>query len=510
MLALVPRTEERLGASPKDFDVAAVIELRVDPGRLCQGHIGLHDQDTIERPGRLHRKKPHAAEHVDQRFAARVSRGPGAHRFDHETVGLEKIFAADPKTATADGNVHRTLRDAANGRIRGNGAVAGENAQLNGSGRQPGHDGFLVVQHPVETVDEQRAAIDRDDVIACPTEKADRPGVTIDLKLGPRAILPGLRSENFDRRQLLLLADALQALHEYRLLDAHLCSGFDVLRIAAAARRRKRAGRGHALGRRFPDLSNGRDRRATVTSGYLGFNDFTGQYPVDEDDTVGRAGQALTAENDFFDGQSHRVIIRPRPSYTLFHVGRQPPRPGTMTFLATLADRDDEILDLVDDENRVVATVRRGDCHGNPSCQHRAVHVFVVNRGAYFLQKRSLAKRIQPGRWDTSVGGHVLSGETYEQAAVKELAEEIGVVVPDASACRRSHDYVWKSPVETEHIRTFILEHEGPFSLQPEEIDEGRFFTVAEMLAAIGTGTLTPNLEVELVQLGLVGGPTGP
>jgi isopentenyldiphosphate isomerase len=178
---------------------------------------------------------------------------------------------------------------------------------------------------------------------------------------------------------------------------------------------------------------------------------------------------------------------------------------GTMG-TETSADREDELLDLVNESNEVVGVVRRGDCHGNPALGHRAVHVFVRNgRGEYFLQKRSTRKRIQPGRWDTSVGGHVLAGETYESAAATELGEELGVVLADPGELRRSHDYVWKSPVETEHVRTFVLVREGPFTLQRDEIDDGRFWSETEMKAALGTGLLTPNLEVEMRRLGIGG-----
>jgi len=170
-----------------------------------------------------------------------------------------------------------------------------------------------------------------------------------------------------------------------------------------------------------------------------------------------------------------------------------------------LSDRDDEILDLVDDRNRVIGRVRRGNVHGNPSLQHRAVHVFVRNRdGDLFLQKRSANKHIQPGKWDTSVGGHVETGQSYEEAARKEAAEELGIPADASIRLKFSHDYVWKSDVETEHIRTFFLEYEGPFKLQPEEVTEGRFWTVGELKAAAGSGILTPNLEEELHLLNIL------
>jgi isopentenyldiphosphate isomerase len=166
-------------------------------------------------------------------------------------------------------------------------------------------------------------------------------------------------------------------------------------------------------------------------------------------------------------------------------------------------DHENDTLDLVDERGEVVGTVRRGDCHGDPSLAHRAVHVFVKNSaGEYFLQKRSQTKRVQPGKWDTSVGGHLACGEDYEAAALREIEEELGLKLPDASRLERLHDCIWRSDIETEHVRTFLIEHEGPFTLNSEEIEDGRFWTESELRRAVGTGLLTPNLEEELKRLG--------
>lgn len=167
-----------------------------------------------------------------------------------------------------------------------------------------------------------------------------------------------------------------------------------------------------------------------------------------------------------------------------------------------------EYFEIVDGAGNVIGQALRTECHGDPSLAHRAVHLFVRNAaGDYFLQKRSAAKDIQPGKWDTSVGGHLQPGETFEAAAVRELEEELGLGLDSVDAERvliRKHDYVWRTSLETEHIRTFLLEHEGPFQLQVEEIDEGRFWSVADLCSAVGSGVLTPNLEEELRRLGLL------
>ncbi len=139
--------------------------------------------------------------------------------------------------------------------------------------------------------------------------------------------------------------------------------------------------------------------------------------------------------------------------------------------------------------------------------RHPSVHIFVMNaKREYFLQKRSLYKKVQPGKWDTSVGGHIPSGESYEKGALRELREELGVSLLDASALEPHHDFIWATDFETEHTRTFILRHEGPFQLNPAEVSEGRFWTVPELREAVGTGVLTPNLEAELRHLGILDG----
>ena len=88
----------------------------------------------------------------------------------------------------------------------------------------------------------------------------------------------------------------------------------------------------------------------------------------------------------------------------------------------------DEIFEIVDGENNVIGTAPRSQCHGNPDLCHRTAHVIVLNQnGNILLQKRSPDKDIQPGKWDTAVGGHLMIGETFEQAAVREMNEELGI-----------------------------------------------------------------------------------
>ena len=162
-----------------------------------------------------------------------------------------------------------------------------------------------------------------------------------------------------------------------------------------------------------------------------------------------------------------------------------------------------ELFDLVDADNRVIGTVARAQAHGDPSLRHRAVHVMVYDRrGALLLQKRAAAKDIQPGKWDTSVGGHLAVGESYPAAAVRETREELGLTI-GADDLEPLHEYVGSSEVETEHVRSFRVRSEGPFTAPPEEIEELRFWTPEELRAALGSGLLTPVLEHELALAGI-------
>jgi isopentenyl-diphosphate delta-isomerase type 1 len=165
---------------------------------------------------------------------------------------------------------------------------------------------------------------------------------------------------------------------------------------------------------------------------------------------------------------------------------------------------DEEILDLVDEQGRVVGQAPRRQCHGDPLLLHQAVHVLVFGpQGALFLQRRSRTKRIQPGRWDSSVGGHVDRGEHHLVAARREMTEELGLDDPELPLTFL-HQYLWRSEVESEYVRSFRCDHPGPFTLHPEEIEEGRFFSAGQLRALLGTGQLTPNLEHELSLLGLL------
>jgi isopentenyldiphosphate isomerase len=159
--------------------------------------------------------------------------------------------------------------------------------------------------------------------------------------------------------------------------------------------------------------------------------------------------------------------------------------------------KKEEWLPLVSPDGLTVGKARRSEVHGNPSLLHPVVHCVVVNlRAELLLQLRSLTKDVQPGRWDTSVGGHVAFGERIEDSLIREVREELGIC-PDETQLQFLHKYVMTNSIESELVYTFLLEHEGPFVPEPYEIDELRFWSVPDIEAARGRSILTPNFEDE-------------
>lgn len=167
------------------------------------------------------------------------------------------------------------------------------------------------------------------------------------------------------------------------------------------------------------------------------------------------------------------------------------------------ADDPDEMFDLIDHDDRVIGTVRRGDAHRDPHLLHRSVQVLVFDSGGrLLLQRRSQCKDLFPGYFCASASGHVASGDEYEPTAEREVAEELGAHL--------RLTYLGKSLVysdyETEMTGLFVARGNGPFHFHPLETDGGMFLPLAEVLQARTDQSLpmTPALRVALDALDTV------
>ena len=160
-----------------------------------------------------------------------------------------------------------------------------------------------------------------------------------------------------------------------------------------------------------------------------------------------------------------------------------------------MKDNQQEIFPIVDEDAKVVGSATRGECHSGSLLLHPVVHLHVFNSaGAVYLQKRPEWKDIQPGKWDTAVGGHIDYGETPEQALSREVREELGITDFTPVFVDK---YVFESKRERELVYVNRTTYDGPIRPSAEELDGGRFWTIEEICEAMGKGVLTPNFENE-------------
>ncbi len=158
-------------------------------------------------------------------------------------------------------------------------------------------------------------------------------------------------------------------------------------------------------------------------------------------------------------------------------------------------DNKEELFPVVDDEGNVIGKITRGHAHDGCKILHPVVHLHLFNsQGELYLQKRPEWKDIQPGKWDTAVGGHVDYGETIEEALRREVREELGVT--DFTPRFLCH-YNFEAQKEYEQVWAYTTIYDGPVMPSREELSGGRFWTMMEILAAMGKGLLTPNFEQE-------------
>lgn len=150
----------------------------------------------------------------------------------------------------------------------------------------------------------------------------------------------------------------------------------------------------------------------------------------------------------------------------------------------------DEIVTIVDRENNVVGAMPRREMRAG-RLPHRATYVLVFNsRGELYVQKRTWTKDVFPGYYDVVTGGVILAGESYEEGAVRELGEELGI---HGVPLTPLFDFYY----EDEHIRVwgeaFSCRYDGEVVLEKEEVESGAFLKVEEVLRLVESEPFTPD-----------------
>ena len=137
-----------------------------------------------------------------------------------------------------------------------------------------------------------------------------------------------------------------------------------------------------------------------------------------------------------------------------------------------------ETFDVVDRTDTVIGQASREEVH-REGLLHRSAHLLVFDgSGRVLLQKRSMSKDRFPGRWDSSVSGHVDSGEGYDQCIVREAMEEIGILLEDTPEKLFKIDACEETDQEFSWV--YRTHFEGPFTPNEEEISEIGWFTADE------------------------------
>lgn len=162
--------------------------------------------------------------------------------------------------------------------------------------------------------------------------------------------------------------------------------------------------------------------------------------------------------------------------------------------MPVIAD-DEEWLPVVDEEGKVIGKAPRSACHNGQKILHPVVHLHVFNpKGHIYLQKRPEDKLVQPGKWDTAVGGHISFGESVETALKREAYEEIGLT--DFQA-RPMASYKWETDVEAELVYSYTSYDYKKIRLHSDEVIEGKFWSRSQIEKNLGKDVFTPNFEFE-------------
>ncbi len=155
----------------------------------------------------------------------------------------------------------------------------------------------------------------------------------------------------------------------------------------------------------------------------------------------------------------------------------------------------EEWLPIVNEEGKVLGKMPRSIAHKGSMILHPVVHMQVFNKkGELYLQKRADHKLVQPGKWDTAVGGHISSDESIELSLQREAFEEIGLKEFNVTSFKQ---YKWESDIENELVYSFITYTNKQLKPDPSEVSEGRFWKLQEIEEKLGKGIFTPNFEYE-------------
>lgn len=157
----------------------------------------------------------------------------------------------------------------------------------------------------------------------------------------------------------------------------------------------------------------------------------------------------------------------------------------------------EEYLPVLNDSFDIIGKAPRSEFHGNQKTKllHPVVHLHYLNmQNQIFLQLRPENKLIQPGKWDTAVGGHVSYGESIETALKRESMEEIGILPENLLSLGK---YVWETEIERELVYIFLMRSSNKPKYNKEELADGKFWEISDINKNLDQDFFTPNFVHE-------------
>jgi isopentenyl-diphosphate delta-isomerase type 1 len=144
-----------------------------------------------------------------------------------------------------------------------------------------------------------------------------------------------------------------------------------------------------------------------------------------------------------------------------------------------MKDIQDEKFIVVNGKDEIVGYKTRYECHHDKSLIHRAINIALFNtEGKLVMQKRSMQKDLYKGYYALSATGHVSKGETYEEAAQRELEEEMGV---SHINLKRNATFLVSAPDETEMVTLFTGNYDGKYIYPSDEVESLHYFSPQEI-----------------------------
>lgn len=152
-------------------------------------------------------------------------------------------------------------------------------------------------------------------------------------------------------------------------------------------------------------------------------------------------------------------------------------------------------VDIVNADDEVIGKCSQDEAD-NKGILHRVVHCIVLNnKKEIFFVKRAKTRKNRPNLYDASIGGHVKSGEDYEEAVKREGFEELGIT--------GNYKFLFKNITRfglNHVISVFFLEHNGKISLNTEEFSSGEWKSYGEIMK-IPAEKFTPEFYSGLLKL---------